>query len=919
MNSSLLDKRTAERPQDQLSQVLAPATPPIAQSFGVNLLLRTALAYAAIGWYVLVAWWVDGGVCACPQGSRCRRPGKHPLGDLVPNGLRDATRDPGVIEMWWTRFPLASPAIALTPSGLIAFDIDGEKGDFEKLAELEARLGPLPDTVRQRSGSGVGEHRMFRAPGFAIRGVLDGITMRGENYLIVEPAGHVTGGRYEFLDGHSPAEIAVAELPVAWREALRRPEPGPSALRADVEIRLDGQPSLANADDLDEHVKLPQLTEYRRAKDHLRRGAKPGRRSEAVFAVVNALVVAGATDPVIAAVLLTDLTDADVPQEYALSAHVLEQGDVDRYVRRQIKRARGREVSGVGRPIASSAWEYLGDRAVPLRMSELVRADLDLRPSIDDDLASTFNLTTRAEQLASFCSAWAASTDEGKVLTAIKRRDRLGFIIHALQVEDGESLDGAVAAVVESLAAAAPPIVIDSVAPLRLAEEFIRHCALDDGGRLTVRRWADQFYRYADGAFSVLTEEQVAAELYALLDRMLLRVRDKDGDWRLTPVVPRTNLINEVRKALPSRGLIVEEQPPTWLDNYPNGPSPLDVMVVKNGILDLRNRRFLPATPQFFCTASSPVVFDPYAPRPALWLQFLDQLWPGDPEAIATLQMWFGYLLTPDTRLQKILLMVGPKRSGKGTIARILRELLGHANVVGPTLSSMQGEFGLWPLLGKPLAIISDARLSGRSDQAVIAERLLSISGEDATCVNRKQLPQITVSLPTRVMILTNELPRLSDASGALASRFIVLRLTESFYGREDHGLTDRLLRELPGILNWAIEGWQMLATQGYLPQPASANEDVQDLNDLSSPVAAFVREMCEVGVGYRVDAGTLYQKWCEWCAHTGRTHGAGNSSTFGRDLRAAVSSINVVRPRRGNGRQRVYEGIRVLPSAMRP
>src|SRR5690606_33425381 len=100
---------------------------------------------------------------------------------------------------------------------------------------------------------------------------------------------------------------------------------------------------------------------------------------------------------------------------------------------------------------------------------------------------------------------------------------------------------------------------------------------------------------------------------------------------------------------------------------------------------------------------------------------------PDDPEAIQTLQEWFGYVLTPWTALQKMLLLVGPKRSGKGTIGRILSAMLGAHNVAGPTLSSIGMNFGLSPLLGKLLAIISDARMSGRVDQAIVTERLLSI------------------------------------------------------------------------------------------------------------------------------------------------------------------------------------------------
>jgi putative DNA primase/helicase len=79
-----------------------------------------------------------------------------------------------------------------------------------------------------------------------------------------------------------------------------------------------------------------------------------------------------------------------------------------------------------------------------------------------------------------------------------------------------------------------------------------------------------------------------------------------------------------------------------------------------------------------------PFEFDARASAPREWLAFLKKLWPNDPETIGTLQEWFGYLLTPDTRQQKILFLLGPKRSGKGTIARVLGELVGATNFAGP-------------------------------------------------------------------------------------------------------------------------------------------------------------------------------------------------------------------------------------------
>jgi putative DNA primase/helicase len=289
----------------------------------------------------------------------------------------------------------------------------------------------------------------------------------------------------------------------------------------------------------------------------------------------------------------------------------------------------------------------------------------------------------------------------------------------------------------------------------------------------------------------------------------------------------------------------------------------------------------------------------------------LGQLWLDDPVSIETLQEIFGYCLTPDTRQQKIFLLVGPPRSGKGTIGRVLRHLVGPDSTVAPTVASLGTNFGLAPLIGKRVAIISDARIGGRADQNAIVERLLSISGEDALTIDRKYLAPWTGRLRTRFLILTNELPQLADASGALVSRLIVLVLTESFLGREDQGLTERLLRELPGILNWSIDGWQRLTARGHFIQPPSALEAVQQLHDLTSPVGAFVRECCETGGGFGVEVVELFKAWGKWCAEHGREH-PGHSQAFGRRLRAVVPWLKIIQPRDGKRRVRLYQGIRL-------
>jgi hypothetical protein len=103
-----------------------------------------------------------------------------------------------------------------------------------------------------------------------------------------------------------------------------------------------------------------------------------------------------------------------------------------------------------------------------------------------------------------------------------------------------------------------------------------------------------------------------------------------------------------------------------------------------------------------------------------------------------------------------------------------------------------------------------------------------------------------------RFLIISNELPNLTDASGVIASRCMLIRLRQSFLGREDTCLTEKLMGELPGILNWAIEGLRRLRERGHFVQPASSAEMIELLEDVASPIRRFIKECCEVGPGSR-------------------------------------------------------------------
>lgn len=412
----------------------------------------------------------------------------------------------------------------------------------------------------------------------------------------------------------------------------------------------------------------------------------------------------------------------------------------------------------------------------------------------------------------------------------------------------------------------------------------------DDGSHLTLLHWRGSWMGWVGSKWIEAENSAIRAALYKRLEGCYYLDKNREPcSW----LPNRTKIANLLESLAAVTHLPERHDPPSWLIPHVGdlaGPG----IACANGLLDIPTRTLRPHTPRYFNTVAVPFDYETDPPKPQRWLEFLNELWRDDPDSVDALQEWFGYVLSGRTDLQKMLMLIGPTRSGKGTIARILAQLVG--NVAGPSLASLGSDFGLAPLLGKPLAIISDARIGHGHHVQVVVERLLSISGEDILDVNRKYREPWTGKLGTRIMILTNELPQLGDESGAISGRLLVLSTSQSFLGRENPGLATELATELPGILEWSLVGLDRLLARGRLglfTSPAASDDAIRVMRDLISPISAFVRECCEVGP-YGVPVDEMWSAWRDWALDNGIPKGT--KQWLGRSLRAAVPSINQTR-----------------------
>ena len=479
------------------------------------------------------------------------------------------------------------------------------------------------------------------------------------------------------------------------------------------------------------------------------------------------------------------------------------------------------------------------------------------------------------------------------------------FNIHRAAESPAQLLSIVADTTIPDLAATDVPMILDPAAPLDCARAYLDRKHTLDGKRTLLHHRGD-FFIWAGTDYRNTPEGEIRCDLWGFLDGGLQR-KKIGGKEIIIPFKPNKVRIGDTFDALRAAANVPATiESPAFLDELDRDAG--DYLALKNCILNVETREVTTHTPRFFNLGAADYDFDPTAMAPT-WERFLASLFDDDLESCDTLEEILGLFLVRETKYQKIPLIVGPRRAGKGVVGRLIPKLIGRRRVATPTITSLGEPFGLQQLIGKTVAVIGDVRL--KADAEEVAERLLAISGEDGITVQRKFKEALDGGLPIRFLLLSNEIPYLNDPSGALSSRFIILQLTESFLGKEDPDLEKNLELELPGILNRCLVGLQRLRHRGRFLQPSKGIAAIEALEALASPHKVFVDEMCEWKVGAEVGCDALYSAWRQWCQNNGREH-AGTKQRFARDLRTACSNLGKPVRRGTDERVRVYLGLKL-------
>ena len=399
----------------------------------------------------------------------------------------------------------------------------------------------------------------------------------------------------------------------------------------------------------------------------------------------------------------------------------------------------------------------------------------------------------------------------------------------------------------------------------------------------------EDFYMYTGTKYEKTPSEVVAKKVSDYLDGCFFSGLDA-APVAIKPNVGRiANALQQVKFATMRHGI----QGRTWISSGLVSGTPF-----KNGILV--GDEMLAHTSDFFATYCLSYSFDASATCPE-WEKTVEVWLDGDKQRIELLKQWLCYLVSPREDQQRIWVLSGVPRSGKGTITSLVRLLLGADNCSAPLMGQFVSDFGLENSVGKRAIIIGDAHV-GKGDPAGILDKLKSISGKDVIQVNRKNRTQIEARLG-QLIIACNDMADIPDESNALISRYSILNFKKSFAGIEDSMLLERLTKELSGIYNWAIGA-------GAFDRFIETEEEVtikEALVTSANPVRAWALECVESG-GEGVDKEVLYSSYEKWTElnHTKRKTKGAFFKTFYQVFPYARDS----RKREGGTRVRIVEGV---------
>ena len=282
-----------------------------------------------------------------------------------------------------------------------------------------------------------------------------------------------------------------------------------------------------------------------------------------------------------------------------------------------------------------------------------------------------------------------------------------------------------------------------------------------------------------------------------------------------------------------------------------------------------------------YTTVQLPYYYNPNAKCPQ-WEKFIDEITNGRKDNQAVLQEFSGYVLNPDCKFQKALMLKGGGSNGKSVFFDIISAALGGLGkdgkgyVSGSEPSKWANDFRLMSMRTAWLNISRDMENDFRGAEGIFKKIVAGEVLEDSY----KFKDTIPFQTRTKLMMAANFFPSINDTSDGFMRRWLIVDLPMHYVpkGTVRPGTNDReldpyleykLMKELSGIFNWIIAGLQRLLAQKQFTHTAQQDALIREFRAANNPLYSFVEEKHEFfsgsDEGHIVPRQMVFTMFAEW------------------------------------------------------
>jgi putative DNA primase/helicase len=313
-----------------------------------------------------------------------------------------------------------------------------------------------------------------------------------------------------------------------------------------------------------------------------------------------------------------------------------------------------------------------------------------------------------------------------------------------------------------------------------------------------------------------------------------------------------------------------------------------DVMLfgVQNGVIDLKSGALRPAKPADYITRQAPVIFDSSADC-QVFKRFLSAVSGNKEELVGYLQRIMGYGLTGATTEDCLFFFYGAGANGKSTLLNVIKELLGpdYCKQTAADTLMARAKGGaptndIARLEGARVALSNEVEEGSRLAETLIKQ----LTGRDPIAVRYLYKEFFEFVPQFKIIIAGNHQPVVRGEDTGIWRRLKIVPFEVTIpLEQRDHTLPDKLRAELPGILNFAIQGCLRWQANG-LQAPKEVEQAISEYKSEMDILGQWIEENCEVDASKRISASGAYSDYHGWAIRNG--YQVLSANAFGRRLK---------------------------------